>query len=326
MLNLTIATGRYDRTAALHDGRVQPEGVAANWLPLNVEQIFWRMMRHLEFDASELSLSGYTIRRDRGNDDLVAIPVFLSRSFRHSCIYINAQVGIERPEDLAGRRVGVPEFQMTAAVWARGLLEDEAGVPTRSIEWSQGGLEQPGRHPFEPVEPEGVSLAMAPDGRTLSEMLDSGEIHALISPRVPSVFDGRPNVRRLYPEPWHAERDYFARSGVFPIMHLVAIRRPLVDANPWLPQTLTNAFIAAKRHSDAALRDTTALPISLPFLVQHVQETEALMGADFWPYGVEPNRKPLETFFRYAHAQGLINAPPSVDDFFPASTRTVSRI
>lgn len=327
MLRMTIATGRYDRTAALHDGRVRPEGIDVNWLALNVEQTFWRMFRHQEFDASELSLSGTLIRLGRGVRDFVPIPVFLSRSFRHDCIYVNADAGITRPEDLVGRRVGVPEFQITAAVWARGLLEDEYGVRQEDLTWIQGGLEQPGRKPQEPVSPPGVTFEEIPPGRTLAAMLKAGEIDALISPRRPSVFeDGSGRVVRLIPDVWGASRDYFRRTGIFPIMHIVAIKRTIVEANTWVPQTLSAAFLAAKRLADADLRDTAALPIGLPFLVQHAEETEALMGADFWPYGVEPNRATLEAFVRYAHRQGLIAERPDIDSLFPASTREVSRI
>ncbi len=327
MLRMTIATGRYDRTAALHDGRVRPEGIDATWLALNVEQTFWRMFRHQEFDASELSLSGTLVRLGRGVTDFVPIPVFLSRTFRHECIYVNTRAGLKGPEDLAGRRVGLPEFQLTACVWARGLLEDEYGVRQEDITWIQGGLEQPGRRPQEPVSPPGVTIEDAPAGATLSAMLAAGEIDALISPRRPSVFgDGTGRVERLIPNVWEASRAYYERTRIFPIMHLVAIRRPIVEANPWVPQTLSNAFLAAKRLADADLRDTTALPIGLPFLVQHAEETAELMGDDFWPYGVEANRATLEAFVRYSHRQGLIPELPDIDSLFPASTREVSRI
>jgi 4,5-dihydroxyphthalate decarboxylase len=325
MIPLTVATGRYDRTAALRERRIRPEGLDLTWLTLNVEQIFWRMMRHMEFDVSEMSASGYVIRRSRGVDDLMAIPVFLSRSFRHSALYVSPHAGIRRPEDLAGRRIGVPEYQMTASVWVRGMLEDDYGVAASDVQWVQGGLEQPGRRPFEPVEPPGISLEFAPDGKTLGAMLADGELDALISPRVPSVYENGA-VERLFPNPWEAERDYYNRSGIFPIMHTVAIKRAIVDAHPWIPQTLSNAFLAAKQEADAALRDTTVLPVGLPFLVQHVQETVALMGEDFWPYGVEPNRKTLEALLRYLERQGLLTNPIGVDDLFPASTRTTSKV
>lgn len=324
---MTIATGRYDRTAALHDGRIRPEGLEITWLPLNVEQIFWRMMQHREFDASELSMSGYLIRRARGVDDLVALPVFLSRCFRHSAIYLSTASGITKPEELAGCRIGVPEYQMTAAVWARGVLDDDYAVAASDVRWVQGGLEQPGRRPFEPVDPPGIDITFAPAGKSLAGMLADGEIDALISPRVPSTFsDGSDRVTRLFSDSGQAERDYYQRTGVFPIMHLVAVSRRIVDANPWVPQTLTNAFVQAKKVADEALRDTTALPIQLPFLVEHVQQTVALMGDDFWSYGVDENRQTLEAYVRHAHAQGLLPEPIEVDDMFPASVRTVSRI
>ena len=327
MLPLTIAVSRTDRTAALLDGRIRPEGLDVTWLPLNVEQIFFRMMRYREFDASEMSFSGYVVRKARGLDDFVAIPIFLSRSFRHSMVYINAKAGIERPEDLAGRRIGVPEYQMTAAVWMRGILEDDHGVRAQDIEWVQGGLEQPGRRPFEPVEPPGIKLSFARKDGTLAQMLADGEIDALLSPRVPSTHD-QPDglVRRLWTDTWGVQRDYFRRTRLFPIMHIVAVKRELVDKNPWIPQTLANAFTAAKRLAEADLRDTTTLPITLPFLGQHVEETIELMGEDYWPYGVEPNRATLEAFLRYSQHQGLIETVPAVDDLFPPSTRVISRI
>lgn len=327
MLRLSLATGRYDRTIPLHDGRIRPEGLDVTWLPLNVEQIFWRMLRHLEFDASELSLSAYCIRLARGAEDLLAIPVFLSRAFRHSCIYVNADSGIERPEDLRGRRMGVPEFQITAAVWARGIIEDEHGVGQEEMSWLQGGLEQPGRLPQEPVSPPGVELSFLEPGDTLARALAEGRIDALISPRVPSTFrQGEGRVRRLFEPPWKAERAYFGRTSIFPIMHLVAIKRAIVERDPWVAQTLVGAFGAAKRLADADLRETTALPVGLPFLVQHAEETAALMGEDFWPYGLEPNRAALEAYLRYARRQGLLARPLTVEELFAPSTLSVSRI
>jgi 4,5-dihydroxyphthalate decarboxylase len=328
LIRLAIAVGRYDRTSPLIDGRVRPEGLDVTWLPLNVEQIFWRMLRHSEFDASEISLSALLIRLSRGETDLIPIPVFLSRMFRHSAIYVNAASGIERPEDLTGRRIGVPEYQMTAAVWARGLLEDDHGVTPESMEWFQGGLEQPGRKPQEPVSPPGVRIAFIPPGATLSAMIELGDLDALISPRVPSTFrggDGGP-VRRLFPVAGVAERDYFARTGIFPIMHTVAIKRSIATEHPWIPQTLNQAFVAAKQLADADLLETTAPPIELPFILEHVEQTVALMGRDFWPYGVDANRTTLDALGRYLVRQGLIPSAPNLEELFPASTLAVSRV
>lgn len=318
-LQLTVATSPYDRVAALRDGRVRPEGVELNWLPLKVEEIFWRMSKHREFDVSELSFSGYVMRRSRGQDDLTALPVFLSRSFRHNIVYVNAASGIERPEELAGKRVGVPEYQMTAAVWLRGLLEDEHGVKPGDMEWFQGGLETWGRKPFQPVEPEGVRIVPTERGKTLAGMLADGELDALISPRVPSVY-GLGSIRRLFADPSAAAREYFERTRVFPIMHTVAIRTEIVEANPWLPYTLLKGFEEAKRLAYRDLEDTTAHHITLPFVHDHVDETKALMGDDFWPYGLEANRLNLEKFLSYAHRQGMTPTLLQPEALFPEST------
>jgi 4,5-dihydroxyphthalate decarboxylase len=301
MMKLTLAAGHYDRTEALRDGRVRPEGIALTYLTLRVEEIFWRMAQYREFDASEFSLGGYFVRRGRGADDLVAIPVFLSRFFRHSGLFVNAGSGIQSPQDLRGKRVGVPEYQMTAAVWVRGFLADDYGVRPEDVEWVQGGLEDPGRLPFEPAEPPGVTLGFAPNDRSLAQMLAAGELDALVTARTPSTFrrSGGP-VRRLFDKPWQVEREYFRRTGLFPIMHTAVIKREVLDENP--------------------------LPISLPFLVDHAYETVDLMGDDFWPYGLESNRHTLETFARYMHEQGLTLERLSVDALFPESTHRTFRI
>jgi 4,5-dihydroxyphthalate decarboxylase len=327
MLRLTLASGHYDRTEALRDGRVRPEGIELTYLMLSVEEIFWRMARYREFDASEFSLGGYLVRRGRGADDLIAIPVFPSRFFRHSCVFVHADAGIAEPGDLRGKRVGVPEYEMTAAVWVRGFLADDYGVRPHEMEWVQGGLEDPGRIPFEHAEPPGVTIGFAPTGRTLAQMLAAGEIDALVTARTPSTFrqEGG-SVRRLFADPWAVERDYFQRTGVFPIMHTVAIKREVLDANPWVASTLFKAFETAKALAMDDLTQTSALPVSLPFLVAHAYETRALMGDDFWPYGLEGNRKTLETFVRYMHEQGLIPEPLPIESLFPASTQRTFRI
>jgi 4,5-dihydroxyphthalate decarboxylase len=326
MLELTIATGLNDRTAALHDGRVRPEGLSVTWLALNAEQIFWRMLRHAEFDASEMSLAGYSIRRAEGNDDFLAIPVFPSRVFRHSSVYVHADAGISTPEDLRGKTVGVGDYRMTAAVWARGFLSDDHGVESSAIEWVQGGLEESGRQPIEPGKPRGVVVRQAPEGATLAGMLARGEIHALITPRAPSTLN-HPSVRPLFDDPGAIERDYFRRSAIFPIMHTVAVRRDVADRHPWVPQTLATAFLRSKQAGEATLRSVTgSLPIALPFLAGHIEETVRLMGDDYWPYGLEANRTALETFFRYLREQGIVEREPSLEGFFAQSTVAVSRI
>lgn len=321
MLPLTLACYHYDRTEALRDGRVRPEGIDLNYLDLRVEEIFWRMMQHREFDAAELSFGGYVVRRGRGEEDIVAIPVFPSRFFRHSCVFVNAASGVKRPEDLRGRRVGVPEYQMTAAVWARGAFSDDYGLDPRDVEWIQGGLEEPGRIPFEPVQPAGVSLGFAPEGQSLAGMLAEGTIDALFTARTPSTFgDGSGRVRRLFDDPWEVERDYFRRTGIFPIMHTVGIKAELLERAPWVAGTLLKAFTQAKDLCTRELSQTSALPITLPFLTEHATETRQLMGDDFWPYGLDANRHTLETFVRHMHEQGLIEAPMAVESLFAPQT------
>ncbi len=327
MLPLTLAAAHYDRTEALRDARVRPDGIALTYLTLPVEEIFWRMAQYREFDAAEFSLSGYMIRRARGCDDLIAIPVFPSRAFRHSGIFVNSGAGIERPEDLKGRRVGVPEYEMTAAVWVRGILADDYGVSPRDVEWIQGGLEQAGRLPFEPVEPPDVSLSFAPSGRSLAELLAAGEIDALVTARTPSTFSrGGGQVRRLFADPWAVERGYFQRTGIFPIMHTIVIRQELLAAHPWVAQTLVKAFAQAKDIAIANLTQTSILPISLPHMVAHVYETVDLMGEDFWPYGLESNRVVLETLMRYVHQQNLVSKALPIESLFADSTQRTFRI
>src|ERR1041384_299940 len=254
MLRLTLAAGHYDRTEALRDGRVRAEGIDLTYIMLRVEEIFWRMAQHREFDASEFSLGGYVVRRGRGADDLIAIPVFPSRFFRQSCIFVHEGSGIRRPDDLRGKRIGVPEYQMTAAVWARGILSDDFGVRAADVEWVQGGIEEPGRLPFEPAEPPGVTVGFAPADRSLAQMVESGEIDALVTARTPSTFKrGGGAVRRLFEQPFELE------------------------ANPWVAFTLFKAFSEAKDLAMADLTQTSALPLSLPFLVEHAYHTMDLM-------------------------------------------------
>jgi 4,5-dihydroxyphthalate decarboxylase len=247
--------------------------------------------------------------------------------FRHSAIYIRTDRGIEGPADLKGKRVGVPEYQMSAAMWARGLLRDEFGVAAAQINWVQGGLETPGRRDKFPLNlPDGFPLVPA-DNKTLSQLLADGELDAVISARQPSCFGaGHPLVRRLFPDYRAAERDYFRRTGVFPIMHAVGIRRDVLDGHPWLAASLYKAFVQAKRLADAEFAEVTALKIGLPWLTAEFDATREVMGKDFWPYGVEPNRKTLELMARYSHEQGLAVRPVAVEEMFAPSTLDEIRV
>lgn len=284
-LNLTLACEDYDRTRPLRDGSVKPEGIDLNYLVLPVEEIFWRMLRYEEFDVAELSMGAFLVDASRGRRPFVAIPVFPSRTFRHRCIFVNVTSGIERPEDLRGKRVGVPEYTMTASVWLRGLLQHEYGVAPEEIHWFQGGEEQPGRKDrveFDP--PPKVRLGVIPEDRTLNEMIESGEIDALMSPRMPSCFlSGSPKVRRLFPDFKRVEMDYFRKTGIFPLMHTVVIRMGVYEKNPWVAQSLYKAFCEAKDLCFSQIYDSNVLRNSLPWTIADYEETRLLMGGDYWP-------------------------------------------
>ena len=308
-ISLTLACGDYDRTEALRTGAVRPEGVDLTYLALPPEEVFYRMLRHREFDAAELSLSSYVLNLSR-SADFMAIPVFPSRTFRHNGIYVNAAAGIAEPADLAGRAVGVPEYQMTAAVFIRGVLAERHGVPVPAVHYRTGGLHEPGRAEKLPLPARVAELGIdvepiGPD-RTLAGMLQAGEIDALYSARMPLPFAlGDPTVRRLFADPRPVEEAYFADTGVFPIMHTVVLRRDVYDRRPWLARSLYKAFEEARQRAMRTIGETNALRYSLPWLYDEVERTRATMGRDFWPYGVDANDVTLRTFLRYSYAQGL---------------------
>jgi 4,5-dihydroxyphthalate decarboxylase len=272
-----------------------------------VEETFFRMLRHREFDVAELSFSSYCVSLSRAEQPFIAIPVFPSRFFRHSCIYIHTGSGIKEPKDLIGKRIGTPEYQMTAPVWIRGTLADEYGVPVNSVTYFTGGEEEPGRS-------EKLALDLPPDIRverigpdqTLSSMLARGDIDALYTARTPSSFrSGDGAVTRLFDDFATTERDYFRRTGIFPIMHTVVVRRDVYERDRWVAQSLYKAFCAAQREAYEDLAQTAALKTMLPWLTAHVEETRREMGDDFWPYGIERHRHVLKTFLRYSYEQGL---------------------
>ncbi len=327
-LPITIATWDYDRVRALVDGRVQVEGCDVNYVTMPVEEILERAFFHHDFDVAEIGFSPYLIALSRGVAPYLAIPAFLSRMFRHSAIYIRADRGIGGPADLKGRRIGVPEYQMSAAMWARGFLQDDCGIAANDINWVQGGLETPGRRDKFPLNlPAGFPLTSAPEGETLSRMLEAGTLDAVISARVPSCFaGGHPMVKRLFPDYRAAERDYYRRTGVFPIMHAVGIRRDLLERYPWLAASVYKAFAQAKRLADAEFMETTALKIGLPWVAAEFDATREVMGDDFWSYGVEANRKTLELMARYSHEQGLAVRVIPVEEMFAKSTMSPVRV
>jgi len=306
-LKLSLACWNYDRTRALQDGSVQPDGIDLTYLDLPVEETFFRMLRHREFDVAEMSLSSYTVSMFREPRPFVAIPVFPSRFFRHSSIYVNTDSGIRAPADLVGKRIGTPEFQMTAPVWIRGILAEHYGVPVDGVTYFTGGEEEPGRSEKLKLDlPPSIRVQPIGPTQTLSAMLAAGEIDALHTARMPSTFGrGDGKVRRLFENYPAVEREYYERTRIFPIMHTVVIRADVYERNRWIAQALMKAFAEAQRRTYADLHVTAALKTMLPWLIAHVEDARALMGDDFWPYGFAANRATLATFLGYHHAQGL---------------------
>ena len=319
-LNLTIGCWDYDRVLGLMDGRVRPTGIDVTFLNMIVEETFFRMLRAQEFDVSELSMSSYVVSLFKPNRPFVAIPVFPSRFFRHYCIYVNADAGITKPADLIGKRIGTPEYQMTAPVWIRGILDEHYGVPVDSVTYVTGGEEAPNRDEKLKLDlPDNIKVERIGPNQTLAQMLANGEIDALHTARKPSSFDGV-RVKRLFPDFVPVEQAYWRQTGIFPIMHVIAIRREIYDSNRWIAMNLYQAFKEAQQLCYEGLRETAALKGMLPWFNAHVEETFAMMGEDFWPYGVEKNRKTLETFLRYHHQSGLSPRLLGVDEMFAPVT------
>jgi 4,5-dihydroxyphthalate decarboxylase len=320
-VQLSIAMGDYDRTRALFDGRVQIDGVDPVYMLLSPEEMFFRAMRSQDFDVTELSLSSYLVKHSKGECPYVAIPVFLSRAFRHTSIYVRKD-RIKRPEDLKGKRVGLPEYQLTANVWARSILQDDYGVRPEDITWVRGGIETPGRPEKIKLElPANVHVEPARDGTTISELLDRGEIDGFIGPRPPSGQALKnPDIGWLFDDPTAVAKDYYRRTGVFPIMHVVGIRKELAERHAWLPGALLKAFTQSKAAALELLADTSATKVTLPFVEEQLKAARQTMGEDYWSYGVAAARKTLETFVRHHHSQGLSARLVSVDELFHPST------
>jgi len=325
-LRLTLACWDYDRTRGLADGSVQPEGIELNYLNMHVEETFFRMLRHREFEVAEMSLSSYAMSTARNEPPFIAIPVFPSRFFRQSCVFVSAKSGIREPKDLIGKRVGNPEYQMTAPVWIRGILQDEYGVDPAGVEYYTGGEEQPGREEKLKLDlPAKFKLRRIRPTQTLAQMIADGELDAMYTARIPSTFETRPGtVTRLFEHYVEVERAYYRKTKIFPIMHTVAIRRDVYRANPWIAQTLTKAFVEAKRKAYENLYTTSALTTMLPWQIAQVEDVRREMSDDWWAYGFQPNRHVLDAFLRYHYEQGLskrrlepeeLFAPETLEDF-----------
>ncbi len=322
---LTLACWDYDRTRALLEGRVGVAGWRIDAKAQPPEETFPRAVADAPFDVSELSLSSYLMQVSRGEGAYIAIPAFVSRAFHHGAIYVRTKRGIETPKDLEGRLVGVPEYQMTMALWVRGILGDVYGVDFRKIRYRTGGANKPGRKERLALElPEDMDVAQIPEGSTLNELLLAGELDAVIAPTPPDGFTaGDKAVRRLFTDPAAEERAYYARTGLFPIMHVIGVRRTLADEHPGLAADLFRAFVEARnlamREHDLTAR-SSANRMLLPWFADQWEATKDLMGEDFWPYGVAENRAELEAICRYSHEQNLGRKRLSVEALFAPET------
>jgi 4,5-dihydroxyphthalate decarboxylase len=326
-LTVSLAGCDYDRTRAIFDGRVQIKGCDTIPVAMSPEEAFHRAFRFQEFDITELSLSNYMNVTAKGIGHYAAIPVFPSRLFRHSSIYIRGDRGIEKPEDLKGKVIGVPEYQMTAAVWIRGILQDEYGIRPSDMRWRNGGLEQPGREQKVKLDlPEDVELQAIPSTETLAQHLDDGRIDALITALAPSCFKKNPQVRRLFPDYRAAEEEYYRRTGIFPIMHVVGIRKSLLEQHPWLAVNTYVAFLEAKALCYRDQEKIGHLFTTLPWPVDELERARSLMGPDFWSYGVQQNTREIEAITRYAFEQGLNARRLTAEDLFVPSTFDLAKV
>jgi len=318
-LHLTFAGCRYDRMEAIREGLVTVEGVDLTCLTLKSgRDVFDRMVGGQEFDVAELSASEFISLEGKGDNPFVALPVFPSRVFRHGYVFVNARAGIRTPKDLEGKRVGLPLYTQTAAIWARGHLAHQFGVDLERIHWVQGAVENAGTHgkPHAPALLRPVEIEQNASGKPLGALLARGEIDALIGSRKPETFGRDPDVVRLFPNYRALERELYQTARIFPIMHLIAMRRSLYERHRWLATSFYKAFVESKRRAIARMRYGGSLSTMLPWLLAEIEEIDAVFGGDAWPYGIEPNRPTLEALVRYMAEQGFIARPIPVDDLF----------
>jgi 4,5-dihydroxyphthalate decarboxylase len=317
-LKLTLACWDYDRTRPLIDGRVKPAGIDLDIEILRPRQAFQRMLDNKEFEVSELSLASYAALKGRGECPFVAVPVALSKIFRHSCVYVRAGAGIDRPQDLKGKRVGTSQWSSTGLVFMRGMLQHDYGVMPQDMHWFMGGLNSFVEPPLIALNlANGVRLDFLSGGQTLEQMFEAGELDALLSLYIPKLFLARsPTIARLFPNYKEVERDYYRRTRILPIMHTVVLREDVYRAHPWAARSIYQAFVEARDLAVNGLYDTDALRIALPWLIDHVEEARREFGEDFWAYGLEPNRPAFEAIGRYVHEQGLSPRVVSADELF----------
>ncbi|OGA20129.1 MAG: 4,5-dihydroxyphthalate decarboxylase [Betaproteobacteria bacterium RIFCSPLOWO2_12_FULL_63_13] len=323
-LTLTLAIGNYDHVRDVIDGQVPVQGARLIVLNLPPEEVFFRFTLHREWDVSEMSMGTYVSMRSQEDKSITALPVFVSRVFRHSMIYVSEGSGITKPQQLEGKRVGIPQWTQTAAIYSRGYLSHDAGVPLDSIEWVQGGVNQAGRIEKMKLKlPHGVRYRNVSD-RSLTDMLLAGDLDAVLSARPPYAHGQ--GVRRMFENYEQAEEAYFRKTGIFPIMHVLAVKTELLERYPWLAMNLYKTFDEAKRRSMERLQDITASYAPLPWLRSYSDRMKALFGQDFWPYGLEPNRKTLEAFLLFAFEQGVCHRKVEPEELFPKQVLSTYKV
>ena len=299
-----------------NDGSVQPEGIELNYIASQPPDIFWRMLQFNEFEISEMSLSNYATLVSTGEARFVAIPVFPSRVFRHGYFFINTEKGIKTPADLKGKRGGVPEYTMTAAVYMRGLLQHEYGVKPSDVEWVQGRADRLGRK-----LPADIRLTQAPPGTELGDLLERGEIDFMMTANNPLAFRrGSPKVRRLFPNYPEVEKDYYRRTKIYPIMHTVVIRNDVYERDPWVALSMYKALCRAKDYAYHLLADMGSPKVSSAWLQPLIEEEKAVLGPDWFAYGIEPNRPSIEALLQYTHEHGLTDRRVKLEELFAPST------
>jgi 4,5-dihydroxyphthalate decarboxylase len=326
-VHLTIATTDYDHVRDFRLGDVRAEGIDTTWLTMDIHEIFSRFTLNRDWQVSELSFAKFIAQATRKDADIIGLPVYVSRMFRFSSFYVNKKAGIKSPKDLAGKKIGVSEWAQTATVYMRGWLQNDIGVPLTSIDWYQAGTEEAGRD--EKVEldlPNGLRLTPMPD-KTLSGMLGSGELDAVMVARQPKVFlNKHPDVERLFPDYLKVEREYFAKSNVYPIMHIMAMRKDMLRENPWIARNLFHAFEESRRRCIARFKETRASLYPLHGITDYAASLEHDVGGDFFPYGIEANRRTLDVFLQYAYEQGLAHRRAQPEEIFPADIEMLVKV
>lgn len=322
--SLTIATADYDHVREFRSGSVRAEGIDVTWLVMDFHEIFARFIANREWDVTELSLAKFVAEATRPDADIIGLPVFVRRAFRFGFIFVNRSKGIKKPEDLRGKRIGIPEWAQTATVYMRGWLQDDVGIPLTDIDWYQAGTDAVGRSELvEMALPAGIRLTRVVD-RTLSEMLASGELDCVFAATPPKAFGRHADVVRLFPDTRDMDENYFAAKRVYPIMHIIAMRKAILHRDPWIARNLYIAFDEAKQRTLNRIRRGLDYPV--PWLAEHAAVLERTFGSDFFPYGIEENRPTLELFLRYAHEQGIAHRPVKPEDIFPAGIMVAARI